>query len=42
MSDEIKELKEKLFSGRKNGYDRFDSRAGGHGSLLRRLQIVFG
>ena len=25
MSDEIKELKEKLFSGRKNGYDRFDS-----------------
>ena len=25
MSDEIKELKEKLLSGRKNGYDRFDS-----------------
>ena len=25
MSDELKELKEKLLSGRKNGYDRFDS-----------------
>ena len=25
MSDEIKELKEKLLSGRKNGYDRFNS-----------------
>ncbi len=25
MSDELKELKEKLLSGRKNGYDRFDN-----------------